>query len=328
VRTSGTVSAFIMSPRLLPRQQWDSPPTPSRLAQYAIHVRFLGVNPTVPHDLIASMLFCLVFAGLMGGAGFLGRTPAFRSIPLYTLALASLFLFLAFAIRAGIANASDPRKSSFVAQSLFFVFAQLCVLDAWMARIRDEYIDFLDDTNRVDLRGPAGWKSVLNSCKKHSETRWVMVTRGVIWPLCLTLYMVGYATLPSPDEGLQTDRHGATRQVASFLLFIVLTTMQAMSLKHACFALPPWLPFTILFAISLLLWLPALYAFCLLAVVPDDAAFVKAKTFFYVGYGFAHAAAIGGLLALHRRSRRWKYPVAQDDPPIPDEPKEPSQQPA
>ncbi|KNZ61019.1 hypothetical protein VP01_1463g3 [Puccinia sorghi] len=300
-----------------------------------------------------SMLFCLVFAGLIGGCVFLGRTPAFRAIPLYTLFVASLFLFLAFAIRAGIANSSDPPKSSFVAQSLFLVFAQLCVLDAWMARIRDEYIDFLDDSNRVDLRGPAGWKSLLNMLKEHAETRWVMMTRLLIWPLCLTLYMVGYATLPSPEDGLQTDRHGATREVASFLLFIVIATMQALSLKHACFELPPWLPFTILFAISLLLWLPALCeylsptldrspnpapqnadgvfsfplclspdAFCLLAVVPDDASFVKAKTFFYVGYGFGHAVAIGGLLALHRYSRVWEYPLPQDDEAHDDEPKE------
>jgi hypothetical protein len=38
-----------------PRQQWDTPMggVASPMGAYAIHARFLGVNPTVPHDLIA-----------------------------------------------------------------------------------------------------------------------------------------------------------------------------------------------------------------------------------------------------------------------------------
>lgn len=284
----------------------------SAIGAYAVHSRFLGVNPTVPHDLIASMLFCLVFAGLAGGCVFLGRNPLLRTISMYTLFAASCFLFLAFAIRAGISNSSSPKKSSYIAESLFLVFAQFSILDVWMMRMRDELIDFYDASYNLDLRGPKDWKSVLNAFKKHAETRCVLVTRTIIVPLCVILYIVGYATLPNPEDGVQAGRRGATREVASFTVFIVLCTMQAVSLKHACFQQPPWIPYTILFGIALLLWLPAIYAFCLLAVALDSSSFVRSKTFFYVGFGFAHALAIGILIAMHRQKRMWEYELGQE----------------
>ncbi|KAA1097711.1 hypothetical protein PGT21_017735 [Puccinia graminis f. sp. tritici] len=308
------------------RQQWDTPMggMTSAIGTYAIHSRFLGVNPTVPHDLIASMLFCLIFAGLIGGCVFLGRNPFLRTISMYTLFLASLFLFLAFAIRAGISNSSDPKKSSFIAESLFLIFAQFCILDVWMMRMRDELIDYYDDSYRLDLRGPASLKAIMNSVKKSAETRCVLVTRVVIIPLCVILYIVGYSTLPDPDDPAIVGRHGSTREVASFMVFIVLCTMQAMTLKHACFNLPPWLPYLIFFGMALLLWLPAIYAFCLLAVAPDSSSFVRSKTFFYVSFGFAQAVAIGGLIAMHRQKRIWEYEVGQES--APEEGKEPPDQ--
>ncbi|WAQ86036.1 hypothetical protein PtA15_6A666 [Puccinia triticina] len=134
----------------------------------------------------------------------------------------------------------------------------------------------------------------------------------IIVPLCVILYIVGYATLPNPEDGVQAGRRGATREVASFTVFIVLCTMQAVSLKHACFQQPPWIPYTILFGIALLLWLPAIYAFCLLAVALDSSSFVRSKTFFYVGFGFAHALAIGILIAMHRQKRMWEYELGQE----------------
>ncbi|KAI9610191.1 hypothetical protein H4Q26_007191 [Puccinia striiformis f. sp. tritici PST-130] len=193
------------------RQQWETPMggMASAIGSYAIHSRFLGVNPTVPHDLIASMLFCLVFAGLIGGIIFLGYSNTLlRTIQMYTLFAASLFLFLGFAIRAGISNSSIPKKSSFIVESLFFVFGQFCILDAWMMRMRDEMVDFLDHSHRLDLRGPDGWKSILKSVKANPETKCVLTTRILILPLCGILYIVGYASLPNPEDG-QTGRHGA-----------------------------------------------------------------------------------------------------------------------
>jgi hypothetical protein len=44
----------------------------------------------------------------------------------------------------------------------------------------------------------------------------------------------------------------------------------------------------------------------------DTSSFVRSKTFFYVGFGFAHAVAIGGLIVMHRRKRVWEYQVGQD----------------
>ncbi|KAH9472152.1 hypothetical protein Pst134EA_002777 [Puccinia striiformis f. sp. tritici] len=300
------------------RQQWETPMggMASAIGSYAIHSRFLGVNPTVPHDLIASMLFCLVFAGLIGGIIFLGYSNTLlRTIQMYTLFAASLFLFLGFAIRAGISNSSIPKKSSFIVESLFFVFGQFCILDAWMMRMRDEMVDFLDHSHRLDLRGPDGWKSILKSVKANPETKCVLTTRILILPLCGILYIVGYASLPNPEDGLQTGRHGATREIASFLVFIAICAMQAISVKRACFNLVPWLPYTILFGISLLLWLPALYAFGLLAVALDTSSFVTSKTFFYVSFGFAQAVAIGGLVVMHRQKRIWEYKVGQESAP-------------
>ncbi|POW19054.1 hypothetical protein PSHT_05112 [Puccinia striiformis] len=332
------------------RQQWETPMggMASAIGSYAIHSRFLGVNPTVPHDLIASMLFCLVFAGLIGGIIFLGYSNTLlRTIQMYTLFAASLFLFLGFAIRAGISNSSIPKKSSFIVESLFFVFGQFCILDAWMMRMRDEMVDFLDHSHRLDLRGPDGWKSILKSVKANPETKCVLTTRILILPLCGILYIVGYASLPNPEDGLQTGRHGAHEflgvhsDLCDASYFGQARLLQPCTLVTLYDSL--W-DFTLtLVTRPICIWSsrcgkqvkstitqdmdkkkyedinsPIYFLslrFTKQKKALDTSSFVTSKTFFYVSFGFAQAVAIGGLVVMHRQKRIWEYKVGQESAP-------------
>lgn len=307
-----------MSIQLLTRrQQWPTLANGvgSPIGDYAIHVRFLGVNPTVPNDLIVSMLFCLVFAGLVGVGIFLGRNPAYRNMPMYTLFATSILFFLAFAIRAGISNSSNPSRSSFIVECLFLVFGQLAILDTWTTRTTDEIVDWLEHKGKLDLRGEADWKSQLRKMCHDPASRWALLTRIIIIPLCVILYIVGYATVPDPVYGAQSGSNNATRAIASFLVIIALCTMEAIHLNHACFESPPWIPCAILFAIGIMLWVPALYALCLLATAPDTSSLVRSKTFFYVGFGGVHAIVIAGLILMNRQKRVWEYQAGQEPPP-------------
>lgn len=298
------------------RQQWPSPVT-TAIGEWAIHFRFLGVNPTVPYDLIASMLLCLAFVALIGGCVFVARNKMCRTVGLYTVFVASIFFFLAFAIRAGISNSSNPTKSSFIVESLFLVFGQLCVFDAWMERMVDELLDFQDDNKKIDLRGPDTLKGLREVFQKHIETKISLITRVIVVPLCIILYFVGYLTIPDPSVGFQTVSKNVARGAASFLIIVMLCTMQLVTLKTACFEQPPWLPFLILYGISLLIWLPAAYAFCLVAAA-DTSSFIREKTFFNLSFGLAHILAIAGLIFMHRQKPIWDYrgehaPVSEEE---------------
>ncbi|MBW0499217.1 hypothetical protein O181_038932 [Austropuccinia psidii MF-1] len=282
---------------------------------WALRARVLGLDPAMPNDLIASMLFSILFAVLAGACVFAGRARPYRTLSMYTLFAASVLLFLAFAIRAGIANSTLPTRTSFIVECLFLVLAQLCILDVWIMRSRDELIDFLEFDKKIELRGDAKFRDSIRGALFNSETRFAFVARLIILPLCLLLYLIGYITLPDLATELPNTHSSRLRGTASFLTLFLLAMMNVTMIGSACLEKPHWIPQVILFGTAAMLWLPALYAFCLIAITVDSSSIVQSTAFFYAGFGFAHAVAIMTLIAMNRMKRLWVYRVGPDFQP-------------
>ncbi|CAH7667844.1 hypothetical protein BY996DRAFT_4576423 [Phakopsora pachyrhizi] len=293
----------------------------SGMLDYTIHARILGLNPTMPNDLIASMLFAIFFGILVGGCVYVGIDKRYRNFSVFTLFGASVFSFLGFAIRAGISNSIRPSRLSFIAECIFFIIAQILLLDTWVMRSRDELIDFLEYKLKIDLSGKKARDSIAGMIF-NSETRFAFFSRLVLLPICLILYVAGYFMIPDPANGIPSDSSSRLRGVSSFLLVFLLTTMNFVMILSACVNLPPWIPQVVLFGTSAMLWIPALYSFCLVAVVIDSSPVVRSKTFFYFGFGVGHGLAIIALLSMTRVEKIWSYRVGpefshEDGPPPP-----------
>ncbi|KAG0147593.1 hypothetical protein CROQUDRAFT_655978 [Cronartium quercuum f. sp. fusiforme G11] len=288
--------------------------------RWALEERILGLYPAIPNDLIASMLFSIVFLALLGGCYFVWRLRPYRSLSIYILAVACLVTFLGFAVRAGISNTLVPTRASFMVECMLFIIGQLCTLDAWAMRTRDELVNGLAEREGVDLQAQPTPRSWLLAAKHSWESRIALFSRLLILPLSFLLYLIGYAMTPGPaDEHFDGSEGLKVRGAASFLPLVILAIMSLVLVMKACLYTQAWLPVLLYFFASIMLWLPALYAFCLVSIAVDTSSLVISKTFFYTAFGFAQAVCIIILLFLTRRPANWVYdqPTEGDPPPPP-----------
>ncbi|KAH9816876.1 hypothetical protein DFH28DRAFT_964815 [Melampsora americana] len=309
------------SQRYHSRRQAIPPPNSSK-ATWVIHERVLGLYPTMPNDLIASMLFSIVFLGLLVGCFVVWRHRPYRSLSIYILATGSFTTFLGFAIRAGISTNPDPSRASFMVECMMFIIGQLCFLDVWVMRTRDEIVDGIAEREGVDLQAHESPRTWLLAAKHSWDTRLALASRLLVLPLCLLLYLIGFAILPGPNnENHDNQESLKIRGGASFLPLSILAVMDIVLVMKACFYSQAWLPIVLLFVASIMLWIPAIYSFCLVTITTDTSTLVRSKTLFHAGFGFTQAVGIMIILFLTRRPALWAYReppegTAPDQPPL------------
>lgn len=191
------------------------------LDSWSKRVRVLGLNPTMPNDLIAcvflielvinilhfffpfiffvfknwslhfhthththllyksSMLFSIVFLGLLLGCGVVCRQRAYRSTSIYILSVGTLLTFLGFAIRAGISTSQNPTRLSFVFESMFLIIGEICIVSwSWLFNLlvfllasENQSIDrFWRLFIQIDFLSPFFFQA---RCVDHACSRWV-----------------------------------------------------------------------------------------------------------------------------------------------------------
>ncbi|EGG07106.1 uncharacterized protein MELLADRAFT_106149 [Melampsora larici-populina 98AG31] len=258
----------------------------------------------VSHD--AQRFDCAIFLGLLAGCFVVWRHRPYRSLSIYILATGCFTTFLGFAVRAGISTNPDPSRVSFMVECMLFVIGQLCFLDVWVMRTRDELVDGVSEHEGVDLQAHESPRTWLLAAKHDWDTRLALASRLLIIPLCLLLYLVGYAILPGPQDvrfnsqeslKVRANEHSALGG-ASFLPLSILAIMDIVLVMKACLYSPAWLPTLLLFVASIMLWIPALW------------------------FGFTQAVCIMILLFLTRRPALWAYReppegTTPDQPPLP-----------
>ncbi|GAA5859671.1 hypothetical protein JCM8547_006186 [Rhodosporidiobolus lusitaniae] len=256
-----------------------------------IHAHLLGGNYVDHSDLAPSAVLCVVFCLAIGGVGW--RYWQSRVKTLFVFIASFLATGLAFAVHAAIANTSpvNVNRSTVIAEQILFVLGQLLLIAGSILYTRR----FL---TRVTL---VHWPSTF------------LYFSAAILVTSFILACVAFSRAPTPVNSFYPSLQYSQLRIAAVVLPFILVTLNALLLPFAkMVALElPGLELGLLLLASWFLWVPAFYAFCVVAITADSSPLVCSQVFFYLSFGLFTLLSVIPFLALP--SFRWGFTLLPGD---------------
>ncbi|GAA5821903.1 hypothetical protein JCM10212_002453 [Sporobolomyces blumeae] len=233
-----------------------------------LHARLIGGNVVLNADVAPSAVLAVVF--------------------LLSIAVTGI----AFAIRAGIANAqSAVAKATIAVEQALFSTGQLVLLGSSLIYTKV----FVSRATLIHWPSTATYLGI------------------AILVVSFILDCVSWSRLPDPPTTFSPPKQYNQMRVASAVLTFVVATFNAVFLPVAkVFA--PFLPLLELALVDLaawFLWVPAFYVFCIATITVDTSDLVCSAAFYYVAFGLFPFLALAVLLSLPQH--RWGFSLAPHD---------------
>ncbi|GAA5997419.1 uncharacterized protein JCM10292_000249 [Rhodotorula paludigena] len=256
-----------------------------------IHAHLINGNWLDRSDVAPSAVICVVSFLSLIGIGYRYRET--RVHFLFLLAFALLFLGIAFAIRAALANtriAGRTRSSTFTSES-FFLLALTFFLAGHIIYARV----FL---NRASL---VHWPSTL------------LYFAGALLLIALIVGLVALGQGPTPPDSLTPPIKYTQMRIASAALELIVAVLHPLLLPFAKLVAPelPMLELALLTVAGWFLFVPAFYVFCVSTITADYSPLVCSQTFFYLSFALFPFLALFVLLAF--RLDRWGFTLPPRD---------------
>ncbi|KPV78277.1 uncharacterized protein RHOBADRAFT_40824 [Rhodotorula graminis WP1] len=256
------------------------------------HAHLIGGNWVDKNDLAPSAVLCVVSFLAIAAVAWTYRETKVHLLLLFAFAL--LFLGIAFAIHAALANArpSARGQSAVACEQAFFLLALSLLLLGHILFART----FI---NRASL------------------VHWPSTLLYLACALLLAAFIVGCVALgdlPPLDPYTYSPPLKYTQErIASAVLELIVATMHPLLLPFAKLVAPelPGLELGLLVLAGWFLWVPALYVFCLATITADASPLVCSQTFFYLAFFLFPFLALAILLGLPLH--RWGFTLPPRD---------------
>ncbi|BGO96572.1 hypothetical protein NBRC10513v2_000510 [Rhodotorula toruloides] len=255
-----------------------------------IHAHLIGGNWADKTDVAPSAVLCLVSFLALAGVGW--RYREVRVNYLFVFVAALVFLALAFAIHAGLANTSPSNRpvSATSTSDAFFYTAFLLFLIGHILFTRV----FL---NRASL------------------VHWPNTLLYIALVLLIIATILFYASLSRAQTGASAipPRQYSQMRIASASFELIVTILYALLLPLAKLVAPelPGLELGLLTLAAWFLFVPAFYLFCIAAITADSSPLVCSQTFFYLSFSLFPFLALAILIGLPLP--RWGFTLPPRD---------------
>ncbi|BGP36532.1 hypothetical protein JCM10449v2_000433 [Rhodotorula kratochvilovae] len=256
------------------------------------HAHLLGGNWIDKSDVAPSAILSVVSFLFILAVAYRYRETRVHLLIVFGVAL--LFLGIAFAIRAALANTrpSLRQRSTVVTEQAFFLLTLSLFLLGHILFART----FL---NRASL---VHWPSTL------------LYLGCAILLAAFIVGCVAFGDAPFPQaESYFPSLKYTQERIASATLMLIVATMHALLLPFAKLVAPelPGMELGLLTLSAWFLWVPAFYVFCTATIAADYSPLVCSQIFFYLAFSLFPLLALTILLAF--RLPRWGFTLPPRD---------------